>query len=169
MSILFTRRSVRTYKKEQITAKELDYVLNAGLYAPSGRNLQTSIMVAIQSPELIAKLSKLNADVMGTDGDPFYGAPTVVIVFADSTVRTHFEDGCLTLGNMMNAAAEIGLGSCWIHRAREVFAEGEGKALKKEWGVPENYIGIGNCILGYSAAELPLASERKPNRIIKIQ
>ncbi len=165
---LFERRSIRAYKSSPITEAELDHVLKAALYAPTGRNLQTTIMVSTQDKELISRLSKMNTQVMGVDSDPFYGAPAVVMVFADSTVRTHFEDGCLAMGNMLNAAYEIGLGSCWIHRAREVFASDEGKALMKQWGVPEHYVGIGNCILGYADCEHPQPSERKDGRIIKL-
>ena len=165
---LFERRSIRAYKSSPIKEEELDYVLKAALYAPTGRNLQTTIMVSTQDKELISRLSKMNAQVMGVESDPFYGAPAVVMVFADSTVRTHFEDGCLAMGNMLNAAYEIGLGSCWIHRAREVFSSDEGKALMKEWGVPEHYVGIGNCILGYADCEHPQPAERKDGRIIKL-
>ena len=167
-SKLLTRRSIRKYKDEQITENELDYVLEAGLYAPSGRNLQAAMMVAVRDRALISKLSKMNADVMGADNDPFYGAPCVVTVFADPTVRTGFEDGCIVMGNMLNAAHEIGLGSCWIHRAKEVFAGDEGKKLMKQWGVPEHYVGIGNCILGYADTELPAPAPRAEGRIIKL-
>ncbi len=167
-NVLLERRSIRAYTGEQIKENELDYVLKAALYAPTGRNLQSTIMVSTQNKELISKLSKMNADVMGVDSDPFYGAPTVVMVFADTSIRTHFEDGCLAMGNMLNAAYEIGLGSCWIHRAREVFETEEGRAMMKEWGVPENYVGIGNCILGYAACDLPSPAPRKEGRIIKL-
>ncbi len=167
-SSIFTRRSIRAYKAEQIKDTELDYVLEAGLYAPSGRNLQAALMVAIRDKELVARLSKMNADVMGTNSDPFYGAPCVVTVFADPDIRTGFEDGCLVMGNMLNAAHEIGLGSCWIHRAKEVFATDEGKELMREWGVPQHYVGIGNCILGYIDGDYPEAAPRKEGRIIKL-
>ncbi len=165
---LFERRSIRAYSPEQIKENELDYVLEAGLYAPTGRNFQSTIMVAVQDPDLVNKLSRMNAEIMETDSDPFYGAPTVVIVFADTDIPTHFEDGCLTLGNMLNAAYEAGLGSCWIHRARQMFQTDEGKALMKEWGISERYVGIGNCILGYAACEAPTPSPRKEGRIIKL-
>ena len=167
-NILLERRSIRAYKAEQIKESELDYVLNAALYAPTGRNFQSTIMVAVQDKELVARLSKMNAEVMGAENDPFYGAPTVVVVFADTNIPTHFEDGCLAMGNMLNAAYETGLGSCWIHRARQVFESDEGKALMKEWGVPESYVGIGNCILGYASCETPDPAPRKDGRIIKI-
>ncbi|MBR4071712.1 MAG: nitroreductase [Clostridia bacterium] len=165
---LFERRSIRSYKAEQIKDNELDYVLKAALYAPTGRNFQSTVMVAVQSPELVSRLSKMNADIMGVDSDPFYGAPTVVIVFADTTKPTHFEDGCLAMGNMLNAAYEAGLGSCWIHRARQMFESDEGKALMKQWGVSENYVGIGNCILGYAEGDAPAAAPRNDGRIIKL-
>ncbi len=165
---LFERRSIRAYKAEQIKENELDYVLEAALYAPTGRNFQSTMMVAVQNQELVSRLSKMNAEIMGVDSDPFYGAPTVVIVFADTSRPTHFEDGCLAMGNMLNAAYEMGLGSCWIHRARQMFDSAEGKALMKQWGVPENYVGIGNCILGYADCETPAAAPRKDGRIIKL-
>ena len=165
---LFERRSIRAYKVDQIKDHELEYVLKAALYTPTGRNFQSTIMVSVQDKELICRLSKMNADIMGTDNDPFYGAPTVVIVFADTSIPTHFEDGCLAMGNMLNAAYETGLGSCWIHRARQMFETDEGKALMKEWGIPENYVGIGNCILGYADCETPAPAPRKDGRIIKL-
>lgn len=165
---LFERRSIRAYKSEQIKENELDYVLKAGLYAPTGRNFQSTIMVAVQDKELVCRLSKMNAEIMGVENDPFYGAPTVVIVFADTSRPTHFEDGCLAMGNMLNAAYEMGLGSCWIHRARQMFDSDEGKALMKAWGVPEGYVGIGNCILGYADCETPDPAPRKEGRIIKL-
>ncbi len=165
---LFERRSIKAYKTEQIKENELDYVLEAGLYAPSGRNLQSSVMVAVRDADTVAEISKMNASVMGVDTDPFYGAPTVVIVFADSKIPTYFEDGCLTMGNMLNAAHEIGLGSCWIHRAHQVFETERGKALMKEWGIPESYIGIGNCILGYAKGDAPAPAPRRSGRIIKL-
>ena len=167
-STLFTRRSIRRYKNEQIKENELDYVLEAGLYAPSGRNLQAAVMVAVTDKALVEHLARMNAQIMETDSDPFYGAPCVVIVFADPTVRTGFEDGCLVMGNMLNAAHEIGLGSCWIHRARQMFESDEGKALMEKWGVPAQYVGIGNCILGYADCEIPEAAPRREDRIIKL-
>lgn len=117
---LYERRSVRAYKPEQISKDELDAVLKAGLCAPSAMNRQPTVMLVVQDKETIALLSKLNAQVMGRDIDPFYAAPTVIVVLADRTVPTHIEDGSLVLGNLMNAANALGLGSCWINRAREV-------------------------------------------------
>ena len=161
------RRSIRAYKPEQIKDGELDAVLEAGTFAASGMNMQPVRLVAIQDEPTRALLSRLNAQVLGADTDPFYGAPTFVVVFADTARRTYVEDGALAIGNMMLAAYSIGLGSCWIHRAREVFSSPEGKELMKKWGIPENFAGIGHCALGYSAEGLPAVKPRKPGLIIK--
>lgn len=164
---LLTRRSVRKYTDRQVEDEKLDKVLTAGLYAPTGMNNQAPILVAVRDKATRDKLSRMNAAVMGASGDPFYGAPCVIVVLSDPERMTWVEDGSLVLGNLMNAAHSLGLGSCWIHRAKECFDTPEGKALLRAWGVPENYRGVGNCILGY-AAEEPEAKPRKSGRIIKI-
>ncbi len=164
---LLTRRSVRKYTDRQVEDEKLDKVLTAGLYAPTGMNNQAPILVAVRDKETRDKLSRMNAAVMGASGDPFYGAPCVIVVLSDPERMTWVEDGSLVLGNLMNAAHSLGLGSCWIHRAKECFDTPEGKVLLRAWGVPENYRGVGNCILGY-AAEEPEAKPRKSGRIIKI-
>ena len=170
LKVLKERRSCRKYLPDQIRDEELDAILEAGTHAPTGMGRQSPVIIAVQNAEVIAKLSKMNAEVMGTDGDPFYGAPTVVVVLADPAVRTYLYDGALVMGNLMNAAHAVGVDSCYIFRAKEVFASPEGKALLREWGVPENYEGIGNCILGYRAEggiKPPLP--RKKNYIVKIK
>ena len=164
---LLTRRSVRKYTDRQVEDEKLDKVLTAGLYAPTGMNNQAPVMVAVRDKATRDKLSRMNAAVMGASGDPFYGAPCVIVVLSDPERMTWVEDGSLVLGNLMNAAHSLGLGSCWIHRAKECFDTPEGKALLRTWGVPESYRGVGNCILGY-AAEEPEAKPRKSGRIIKI-
>lgn len=164
---LKTRRSCRSYLPEQIKDEELNAVLEAGMYAPTGMGMQSPIMIVVQKPEVIKKLSEMNAAVMGITSDPFYGAPTVVIVLADRERPTYLEDGSLVLGNLMNAAHAVGLGSCWIHRAKEVFASEEGKALLKEWGVEGDYVGVGHCILGYAKEEAP-AKPRKEDYIVRV-
>ena len=162
------RRSIRQYKKEQINEEQLNLILEAGTYAPSGMGRQSAIMVVVQDPELIQKLSRLNARFTGDpDGDPFYGAPTVVIVLADSDVNTHIEDGSLVMGNLMNAAYSVGVNSCWIHRAREMFETPEGKELLKEWGIEGYYVGIGNCILGQYVGDYPEPKPRMEGYIIR--
>ena len=168
LNAIKTRRSIRKYKAEQITDEQLDAILEAGTYAATGMGKQSPVIVVVQKPELIAKLSKMNAAVMGTTSDPFYGAPTVLIVLADPERGTYVEDGSLVMGNLMLAAHAVGVDSCWIHRAREVFASEEGKALKAEWGVPESYIGIGHCVLGYRSGEYPKAKARKDGFVIRV-
>ena len=164
---LLERRSVRKYKPEQITEELLDAVLEAGLYAPTAKNNQKPVMVAVRDKETRDLLSKINAEIMDVDTDPFYGAPCVIVVLADPDMPTWIDDGSLVLGNLMNAAHALGLGSCWINRARQTFDSPEGKALLEKWGLPERYRGVGNCILGY-ADEVPAAKERLNGRIIKV-
>ena len=137
------------------------------MYAPTGMGRQSPIMVAVQDPDTVRELSRLNARVMGASTDPFYGAPTVIVVLADPEIGTYREDGSLVMGNLLNAAHAVGLGSCWIHRAREVFDSPEGKALLKKWGVPEKYVGIGNCILGYAAQPAAAPKPRKADYIFR--
>lgn len=168
LRVLKERRSVRRYKAEQITEAELNAVLEAGTWAPSAKGLQTSVLVVVQDPETIAYMSRLNAEIQGNPGtDPFYGAPTVVVVLGDGEKLNWLQDGSLVMGNLMNAAAALGLGSCWINRAMELFDRPEGKELLKKWGLPETYRGVGNCILGYPEGELPPAKPRREGRVIR--
>ena len=135
---LLERRSIRSYADRQVSDEVLDVILAAGFHAPSGMNTQGVRLVAVRDPETIALMSKLNAAVMGASTDPFYGAPCVVVVLADPEIYGGWlEDGALALGNMMNAAHALGLGSCWIHRAKQTFETEEGKALLEKCGLPE--------------------------------
>ena len=169
LRVLKERRSVRKYKAEQIKDEELNAILEAGTWAPSAKGLQTSVMVVVQAPETIAYMSKLNAEIQGNPGtDPFYGAPTVVVVLGDGEKLNWLQDGSLVMGNLMNAAAALGLGSCWINRAMELFDRPEGKELLKKWGLPETYRGVGNCILGYVAGDLPAPKPRKDGWILRV-
>lgn len=164
LKVLCTRRSIRRYKSEQISREELDAVVEAGVCAASGKNGQSAIIIAVQDRETRDELSRLNAAVLGVKSDPFYGAPTVLIVLADAKSPYAVQDGSLVLGNLMNAAKAVGLGSCWINRAKEVFDSEEGKALLKKWGVDGEWIGVGNCILGYPAED-PAMKPRKENYV----
>ena len=173
MQDLLTRRSVRSYT-DQIPPKEvIQEICEAGTYAPTGMNRQAPIIVAVTNREVRDRLSKLNGAVFGPDNDrdPFYGAPVVLVVLADTTAaRTWKEDGSLVMGNLLNAAHAKGLGSCWIHRAKEVFETEEGKAILKDAGIEnENLVGIGNCILGYTAGDYPEAKPRKDNYVYWIK
>lgn len=165
---LLTRRSVRKYKPEQISDEELGAVLRAGTYAPSGKNRQSAIIVAVQNKADVEELRRLNQRFLGASSDPFYGAPTVLVVLARADSPHAVQDGSLVLGNLFNAAHAVGLASCWINRAKEVFDTPEGKALLKKWGVEGEYVGVGHCILGYGA-ESPQAAPRKADytRVIK--
>ena len=169
LKALKERRSCRKFLNKQVEQDVLDAILEAGTYAPTGMNRQAPVIVAIQDPETVQLVSRLNAAVMGADTDPFYGAPTVVVVLADPAVRTYLHDGALVMGNLMNAAHAVGVDSCYIFRAKEVFETEEGKQLLRQWGVPEHFVGIGNCILGYGAeGGKRAAGPRKEGYIIKV-
>ena len=162
------RRSVRAYLPRPVEEEKLTAILRAATFAPTGRGMQSPVMIVIRDDETREQLRRMNAEIMGApDTDPFYGAETIVIVLADRTVPTHFEDGCLVMGNLMNAAWAVGVDSCWIHRAREEFESAEGKALLTKWGITGDYVGIGHCILGYRAGEVPAAKPRKEGYVIR--
>ena len=164
-----TRRSYRSYKPEQISEEQLQAILEAGTWAASGMNRQAGKIVVVQDPETREQLRRMNAAILGNpDMDPFYGAPTICVVLANTEVRTWVEDGALVIGNLMNAAASVGVGSCWIHRAREEFDAPEGKELLKKWGIPETYRGVGHCILGYPDGESRPAAPRKDDYIVRV-
>lgn len=160
---LIERRSVKKYLAKPVEKELIDCVLKAGTFAPTGRNRQPVKILAITDPKVRDDLRKLNASVMGLDEsiDPFYGAPVVLVVLADPTVNTYLYDGSLVLGNMMNAAHSLGLGSCWIHRAKEEFVTEYGKNLLKSLGIEGEWEGIGHCLLGYADGPLPTARPRK--------
>ena len=167
LQCLKTRRSVRQYLPKQVDEDQLAAILEAGTYAASGNGKQSGKIVVVQDPSDIAELDRLNAAVMGSNGHPFYGAPTVCVVLADPAVATCVEDGSVIIDNMMIAAHSLGVASCWIHRARQVFDSPEGKALLAKWGVDGNYIGVGHCILGYAAAEPGQPKPRKADYIVR--
>ena len=169
LKTLKERRSCRKYSDRQVEADVLDLILEAGTYAPTGMNRQAPVIVAVQDKPTRDKIAKLNAAVMGMDNDPFYGAPTVLVVLADPEIRTYVYDGALVMGNLMNAAHAVGVDSCYIFRATEVFATEEGKEMLRAWGIPEHFEGIGNCILGYGLeGGIRAASPRKDNYIVKV-
>lgn len=169
MDALLTRRSVRAYKPDAIPEDILEKILEAGTYAPSGMGRQSAIIVAITNKEVRDRLSKLNARIMGVDSDPFYGAPVVLAVLARKDIPTHVYDGSLVMGNLMTAAHELGIASCWIHRAKEEFESDEGRELLAGLDLDaDEYEGIGNCILGYADGPEPEAKPRKDGFIWKI-
>ena len=186
-----TRRSIRGYKEDMVPEELIAEVVKAGTYAATGMGRQSPIILVVTNKEVRDRLSKVNAEIMGTTGDPFYGAPTVVIVFADSEQGTcvengslvmgnlmnaahavgvdscwiHLYDGSLVMGNLMLAAHSLGLGSCWIHRAKETFEREEGKAILKELGIEGDYEGIGNCVIGYAKEPAKDAAPRKTDYV----
>lgn len=170
LTTLRNRRSCKAYRPDQITDEELDTILDAGTWAPTGMGKQSPIMIAVQDKADIAELERINAEIFGKPGAPlFYGAPTVIVVLADAERPTAVYDGSLVMGNLLNAAASIGVGACWIHRAKETFERPDGKALLEKWGIKGNYIGVGNCILGYAASEPKPGLPRKSDYITKIK
>ena len=162
---LKTRRAIRAYQDKMPAMELIEQVVEAGTYAPTGMGRQSPIIVAVTNKEMRDSLSQMNAKVMGADNDPFYGAPVVLVVLADRNCPTYLYDGSVVMGNLLNAAHAVGLGSCWIHRAKEVFESEEGKALLKAWGIEGDYEGIGNCILGYPAQAAPTPKPRKPDYV----
>ena len=165
IEVLTTRRSCRTFGDKLVEEEKLQQILEAGQYAPNGMGRQSFEFVVIQDKATRDQLSAMNAAVMGRDADPFYGAPTVVVVLANSSVPTHVEDGALAMGNLMNAAAALGVDSIWVHRAKEEFESDEGKALLAKWGLPSDgsLRGVGNCCLGYTEKPLPEPKPRREN------
>lgn len=169
ISDLVTRRSVRAFRSEPIPQEVLEQILEAGTYAPTGMGRQSPIILAVTNRELRDRLSAMNAKIMGVEGDTFYGAPVVLVVLADQQVATHVYDGTLVMGNLMLAAHALGVGSCWIHRAKEEFQSPEGKAILKDLGIQGAYEGIGHCILGYPEGTVPQAAPRKDGYVYYVR
>ena len=149
LSLIKTRRSVRAYKPQPVPSEALDAVLEAGTYAPTGGGRQSPTIIAITDPKYRQEIARLNAEVMGNNTDPYYGAPVVILVLADGSANTFVEDGSCVLENMMLAAHALGLGTVWVHREREIFDSESGKALLREWKLPETLRGVGAIALGY--------------------
>ncbi|MCD8394615.1 MAG: nitroreductase [Bacteroidales bacterium] len=161
LETLKTRRSFRAYKEEMPSRELLEQVCEAGTFAPTGAGSQSPVMVVVQDKKTRDELSEMNREILGWDKDPFYGAPCIIVVLADKTAPTPLEDGSLVLGNLMNAAHAVGLGSCWIHRARQMFDSERGKELLKQWGIDGDYVGVGNLAIGYPACPAPEPKPRK--------
>lgn len=170
LNVLETRRSVRAFDPSRMPTDQLiSEVVKAGEYAPTGRGMQSPRIVVITNKAVRDRLSQLNAEVMGVTSDPFYGAPVILLVLADRSRPTYLYDGSLVMGNLMNAAHAVRLGSCWIHRAREVFASEEGKQLLAQWGITGDYEGIGHVALGYALNEPAQAKPRKADYTVWVR
>ena len=164
-----SRRSIRKYKSDMVPQDKLGKIIEAGTYAATGMGKQSPIIIAVTNKELRDKLSAMNAKVMGVNSDPFYGAPVVLIVLADKSRPTYVYDGSLVMGNLMLEAEEQGIGSCWIHRAKEEFESEEGKELLKSLGIEGDYEGIGHCVLGYTDGPAPKAAPRKDSYVYYVK
>lgn len=169
LQALKERRSVRKYKADVVPQELIDQVIDAGLYAASGHGTQEVIIVAVTNKEVRDKLAQMNREILGTNSDSFYGAPVVLVVLGSKSNKLTPYDGSLVMGNLMQAAHAVGLGSCWINRAKEEFDSEEGKQLLKEWGIEGEYEGVGHCILGYTDGTVPKAAPRKANRVFYVK
>lgn len=169
MNNIKTRRSIRKYKEDMVPKDLIEQIVEAGMYAPTGRNMQSPIILAVTNKEMRDRMATLNAAVMNITSDPFYGAPVVLVVLADKSKPCYQYDGTLVMGNLMLAAHDLGIGSCWIHRAKEVFDSEEGKAILRDLGIEGDYEGIGNCILGYADGPVPEAAPRKENYVYYVE
>ena len=164
-----TRRSIRGYKEDMVPEELIAEVVEAGTYAATGMGRQSPIILAVTNKEVRDRLSKVNAEIMGTTGDPFYGAPVVLVVLADKSRPTYLYDGSLVMGNLMLAAHALDIGSCWIHRAKEEFESAEGQEILKDLGIEGEYEGIGHCVLGYVDGEYPATHPRKDNWVYYVK
>ena len=170
LKVLETRRSCRNFDREKMVPEEdIQAIVKAGTYAATGMGRQSPIIIAVTNQELRDKLSAENAKIMGTDTDPFYGAPVILIVLADKSVPTYMYDGSLVMGNLMNAAESLGLGSIWIHRAKEEFESDFGKKILSDLGIDGDYEGSGHCAIGYAAVPAPASAPRKGNYVYYVK
>ena len=168
LTTLKTRRSCRAYKPDHVEEDKLNAIIEAGTYAATGMGKQSPIILVVKDQAVRDQLTKLNAAAMGMDIDPFYGAPELLVVLANKAIPTYVYDGSLVIGNMMNAAADLGLASCWVHRAKEEFESEEGKAILKKLDIEGDYEGIGNLILGYAAKPAANAAPRKADYVYRV-
>ena len=169
LQLIKSRRSVKKFKSDPVPKALIEKIVEAGSWAPTGLNWQSPIILAVTNKELRDKLSRLNF-LSDSDKrvDPFYGAPVVLVVLADKTKHTYVYDGSLVMGNMLLEAHSLGLGACWIHRAKETFNSEEGKAILKELGIEGEYEGIGNCVVGYPDMT-PADKPRKENWVYYVE
>lgn len=175
---IISRRSVKKYTSEPVSVDLIEEVVKAGTYAPSGMNRQSAKIIAVTNKDMRDRLSRINLEIItgnklvtsSGNNDPFYGAPVVLVVLARKDVGTNIYDGTLVMENLMIAANSLGLGSCWIHRAKETFETEEGKQILAELGIEDEYVGIGNCILGYAVPDaLKPQAPRKEDFVVWVK
>jgi len=167
---MITRRSIRKYKSDSVPKEIIDKIIEAGLYAANSRGKQSSIIVAVTDKETRDRLSQSNCKIGGWESgfDPFYGAPVVLIVLAPKNLPIGVYDGSCVMENLMLAAHDLGIGSCWIHRAKEEFETDEWKKWLADLGVEGEYEGIGHCVLGYVDGDEPEAAPRREGRVFYV-
>ena len=163
-----SRRSVRAYKRDVVPQELLREICEAGTYAPTGGGRQSPTIIAVTTEKYRNELACLNAEIMGKNTDPYYGAPVIILVLAEGKAGTFVEDGSCVLENMMLAAASLGLGSVWVHREREIFDSEKGKALLREWGLDEKLRGVGSIALGYPATKPEEPVKRKDDYVVMV-
>lgn len=169
LKTLLERRSVRSYENKPVSEEILKQIVDAGLYAPSAMGRQDAAVIVVTNPAVREALSKANAEAMGVTSDPFYGAPVVLVVIAKKSPTAH-ENGSAMIMNMLIAATSFGLASCWIHRAKEELETDFGRHLLQDSGFdPDEYVGIGNVIVGYGKGALPLAKPRLNGRAVYLK
>ncbi len=182
LQTILQRRSIRSYKQEQIKDSELQAIIEAGRFAPSARNQQSWHFTVVQNQALLGRINKILQVVFLHSGDPlleerakaenfspFYHAPTLIIVSADEKAIAPQADASLALGNLLLAAHALGVGSCWIHSLRFLFSTEEGRALNKELGIPAGYTIVGSGAFGYHAGEAPAAAPRREGTVTIIK
>lgn len=169
LEALCTRRSIKGFTDKMPEQEDIEKIVKAGMAAPTGKGLQSPYIVVVKNKVLRDELSRMNSEVLGSSSDPFYNAPVIIIVVASRSCGTYTYDGSLVMGNMLNAAHAIGLGACWIHRAKEVFASERGKKLLAEWGITDEVEGIGHIALGYAAVDPKMAKPRKDGYVRVIE
>lgn len=169
LDIMESRSSCRKYKADKVPKEIIEKIVRAGTFAATGMGKQSPVIVVIENKEIRDRLSKMNAQFLGIDSDPFYGAPQVIVVLADKSIRTYLYDGSLVMGNMMNAAEDLGISTCWIHRAKESFDTEEGKQILKDAGIEGDYEGIGNLIIGYDDGGKREKAPRKNNYVYWVE
>ena len=169
LETLYTRRSIKGFTDQMPSQTDINKITKAGTTAPTGMGMQSPLIIVVKNKALRDELSKMNAEILGTTADPFYNAPVIIVVLADKSRSTYLNDGSLVMGNMLNAAHAVGLGACWIHRAKQVFESLRGKELLKEWGIEGDYEGIGHIAIGYAAVEPKPAKPRKPDYVRVIE
>ena len=162
------RRSIRKFKSELPSKADLEQIVEAGLYAANGMGKQATKIIVVTDKKLRDKISEMNRKIGGWDEgfDPFYGAPAMLIVLSEKDWRNKVYDGSLVMGNLMLASHSLGLGSIWIHRAKEEFESDEGKDILKQLGIEGEWEGIGHCAVGYMDGELPKPAPRKEGRVV---